>query len=220
VLQSEKTGPSDRCRTCAKTWWSQRVRYSRRRPTVAPSGDHSLPEQAPCGAAHLLVLDRRNIVQVSAWRVWWALHRIPSAITRASACCFQPSTPDNGYRRFKDADVASPALCFARQASRLPSGRNCRDSRHVRLRPNAVPSGQRDRPAAHRRNSRTSGRDAGPAGAPGTGAGLWAEMPNGEPDGHATCALIDATGDEVNTQPPLDLSVAHRSRLPSAKTKR
>ena len=25
---------------------------------------------------------------------------------------------------------------------------------------------------------------------------LWVGMPNGEPDGHATCALIDATGDE------------------------
>lgn len=25
---------------------------------------------------------------------------------------------------------------------------------------------------------------------------LWVGMPNGEPDGHAICALIDATGDE------------------------
>ncbi|HCZ14478.1 MAG TPA: MerR family transcriptional regulator [Candidatus Accumulibacter sp.] len=27
---------------------------------------------------------------------------------------------------------------------------------------------------------------------------LWAEMPDGEPDGHAACALIDATSDERN----------------------
>ncbi|MEO8012195.1 MAG: MerR family transcriptional regulator [Dokdonella sp.] len=43
---------------------------------------------------------------------------------------------------------------------------------------------------------------------------LWAEMPDGEPDGHAACALIDATSDErISPKSGLDQRATHRSKL-------
>ena len=33
---------------------------------------------------------------------------------------------------------------------------------------------------------------------------LWAHMPDGEPDGHAVCTLIEATGDETEPEPAFD----------------
>ncbi len=105
--------------------------------------------------------------------------------------------PDNGYRRFKDTDVHR--LRFVLRAKRL--GFDLDEiaevlgmSDHGRTPCPVV------REIVQRRIAETRERVAEMQALQARleqALALWAEMPNGEPDVHATCALIDATGDEL-----------------------
>lgn len=103
--------------------------------------------------------------------------------------------PDNGYRRFKDTDVHR--LRFVLRAKRL--GFHLDEiaeilgmSAHGRTPCPVV------REIVQRRIVETRERVAEMQALQARleqALTLWAEMPDGEPDGHAACALIDATGD-------------------------
>ncbi|WP_291984689.1 MerR family DNA-binding protein [Candidatus Accumulibacter sp. ACC007] len=104
--------------------------------------------------------------------------------------------PDNGYRRFKDTDVHR--LRFVLRARRLGF--------HLDEIAKIIGMSDRGRTPCpvvreivQRRIAETRERVAEMQALQARleqALALWAEMPNAEPDGHATCALIDATGDE------------------------
>jgi MerR family Zn(II)-responsive transcriptional regulator of zntA len=149
-----------------------------------------------------LVLDRRKFVKVS--EVARLVGVTPDTVRYyASIRLLVPAIdPDNGYRRFKDADVHR--LRFVLRAKRL--GFHLDEIAEIL---GVADRGRTPCPMVReivqRRIVETRERVAEMQALQARlelALSLWAEMPNGEPDGHATCALIDATSDEC--QPTAD----------------
>nr|WP_248595622.1 MerR family DNA-binding protein [Candidatus Accumulibacter phosphatis] len=144
-----------------------------------------------------MVLDRRSIVQVSALA---SLVGVTPDTVRyyARIGLLDPAIDaDNGYRRFKNADVTR--LRFVLRARRL--GFHLDEIAEIL---GMSDCGQTPCPVVReiveRRIAETRERVAELQALQARleqALALWAGMPNGEPDGHATCALIDATGDEL-----------------------